>query len=114
MKNIIAKHLYWELKNNFDDIRPVLYSEADEKPTYVSDSLMDNYGITETDDTNLIFEEVVNDFKMTDKDKPYLWKLLTDFSIEKFLKDEYDYDFLCFLRCYNFSIRVMFLNNYVN
>ena len=108
MNKQIAKHLYWELKNKFDDIRPVLYSEVGEKPTYVSDSLMYNYGIDETDDTNLIFEEVVNDFKMTDKDKPYLLKLLTDFSIEKFLKDEYDYDFLLFLRCYNFSIRVCF------
>ena len=108
MNKQIAKHLYWELKSKFDDIRPVLYSEACEKPTYVSDSLMDNYGIDETDDINLIFEEVVNDFKMTDKDKPYLLKLLTDFSIEKFLKDEYDYDFLLFLRCYNFSIRVCF------
>ena len=108
MNKQIAKHLYWELKNKIDDIRPVLYSEAYEKPIYVSDSLIDNYGIDETDDINLIFEEVVNDFKMTDKDKPYLLKLLTDFSIEKFLKDEYDYDFLLFLRCYNFSIRVCF------
>ena len=106
MNKQIAKHLYWELKNKFDDIRPVLYSEACEKPTYVSDSLMDNYGIDETDDINLIFEEVVNDFKMTDKDKPYLWKLLTDFSIEKFLNDEYDYDFLLFLQYYSFSISV--------
>ena len=104
----LKQDLYWELKNKFDDIRPVLYSEVREKPTYVSDSLMDNYGIDETDDINLIFEEVVNDFKMTDKDKPYLLKLLTDFSIEKFLKDEYDYDFLLFLRYYNFSIRICF------
>ena len=106
MNKQIAKHLYWELKNKFDDIRPVLNSLEGEKPIYVSDSLMDNYGITETDDTNLIFEEVVNDFKMTDKDKPYLWKLLTDFSIEKFLNDEYDYDFLLFLQYYSFSISV--------
>ena len=106
MNKQIAKHLYWELKNKFDDIRPVLNSLEGEKPTYVSDSLMDNYGITETDDTNLIFEEVVNDFKMTDKDKPHLWKLLTDFSIEKFLNDEYDYDFLLFLQYYSFNISV--------
>ena len=106
MNKQIAKHLYWELKNKFDDIRPVLNSLEGEKPIYISDSLLDNYGITETDDANLIFEEVVNDFKMTDKDKPYLWKLLTDFSIEKFLNDEYDYDFLCFLQYYSFSISV--------
>ena len=106
MNKQIAKHLYWELKNKFDDIRPVLNSLEGEKPIYVSDSLMDNYGITETDDTNLIFEEVVNDFKMTDKDKQHLWKLLTDFSIEKFLNDEYDYDFLLFLQYYSFSISV--------
>ena len=102
----LKQKLYWELKSKFDDIRPVLYAEAGEKPTYVSDSLMDNYGIDEVDDTNLIFEEVVNDFKMTDKDKPYLLKLLTDFSIEKFLNDEYDDDFLNFLFNYNFHICV--------
>ena len=106
MNKQIAKHLYWELKNKFDDIRPVLNSLEGEKPIYVSDSLMDNYGITERDDTNLIFEEVVNDFKMIDKDKPYLLKLLTDFSIEKFLNDEQDYDFLRFLQKYNFNISV--------
>ena len=106
MNKQIAKHLYWELKNKFDDIRPVLNSLEGEKPTYVSDSLMDNYGITETDDTNLIFEEVVNDFKIADKDKPHLWKLLNDFSIEKFLNDEYDYDFLLFLQYYSFSISI--------
>ena len=102
----LKQDLYWEIKNKFDDIRPVLYAREGEKPTYVSDSLMDNYGITETDDTNVIFEEVVNDFKMPDKDKPHLWKLLTDFSIDKFLNNKQDNDFLWFLQYYNFNISV--------
>lgn len=106
MNKQIAKHLYWELKNKFDDIRPVLYAREGEKPTYVSDSLMDNYDITETDDTNVIFEEVVNDFKMPDKDKQHLWKLLTDFSIDKFLNNKQDNDFLWFLQYYNFNISI--------
>ena len=106
MKSTNTKCLYWEIKNKFDDIRPVLYSLEGEKPTYVSDSLMDNYAIDETDDTKTIFEAAVIDFNMSDKDKPYLWKLLTDFSIEKFLNYKQDNEFLNFLWNYNFSISV--------
>ena len=102
----LKQDLYWEIKNNFYDLRPVLNGFEGEKPRYISNSLLDNYGVTGTYDTKIIFEEVVNDFKMTDKDKPYLLKLLTDFSIEKFLNDEYDDDFLNFLFNYNFHICV--------
>ena len=102
----LKQDLYWEIKNNFYDLRPVLNGFEGEKPRYISNSLLDNYGVTGTDNTKIIFEEIVKDFKMKDKDKPHLWKLLTDFSIEKFLNDEYDYDFLSFLSYYNFSISV--------
>lgn len=44
---------------------------------------------------------------MSDKDKTYLRKLLTDFSIEKFLNDEQDNDFLNFLFNYNFRIGII-------
>ena len=108
MKSTTTKHLYWELVNTNGLYGAILYSSDGEEPTYESDNLLFNYGVTETDDINVIFEDFVNVFKISDEDKPYLWKLLTDFSIEKFLKNEYDYDFLLFLRCYNFSIRVCF------
>ena len=102
----LKQYLYWEIKPNFYDLRPVLNAFEAEKPRYISNSLLDNYGVTGTDDTKIIFEEIVKDFKMKDEDKPYLRKLLTDFSIEKFLNDEYDDDFLSFLSYYNFSISV--------
>lgn len=100
------KDLFWELKkDSYDDI-PVLYAGEGEEPRYEADSLMDKYDIPETTDKNLIYREVVNDFKMSDKEKQYLSKLLHDFSIEKFLDDEQDYDFLRFLHKYNFKISV--------
>ena len=102
----LKQDLYWEIKNNFYDLRPVLNGFEGEKPRYISNSLLDNYGVTGTDDTKIIFEEIVKDFKIKDKDKPHLWKLLTDFSIEKFLNDEQDNEFLKFLCKYNFSIGI--------
>ena len=48
-----------------------------------------------------IFEHVVKDFNMSDEDKPHLWKLLTDFTIEKFYNLEISYDFLNFLFKYS-------------
>ena len=106
MKSTTTKHLYWELVNTNGLYGAILYSSDGEEPTYESDNLLFNYGVTETDDINVIFEDFVNVFKISDEDKPYLWKLLTDFSIEKFLNDEYNYDFLSFLSYYNFSISV--------
>ena len=106
MNKQIAKHLYWELVNTNGLYGAILYSSDGEEPTYESDNLLFNYGVTETDDINVIFEDFVNVFKISDEDKPYLWKLLTDFSIEKFLNDEYDDDFLNFLFNYNFHICV--------
>ena len=106
MKSTTTKHLYWELVNTNGLYGAILYSSDGEEPTYESDNLLFNYGVTETDDINVIFEDFVNVFKISDEDKPYLWKLLTDFSIEKFLNDEYDYDFLLFLQYYSFSISV--------
>ena len=102
----LKQDLYWHIKKSIYDIDTYLFAAEGEKPTYGSDSLMDNYGFYETTDTKLIFEAAVIDFNMSDKDKPYLWKLLTDFSIEKFLNDEYDDDFLNFLFNYNFHICV--------
>ena len=100
------KDLFWELKkDSYDDI-PVLYAGEGEEPRYEADSLMDKYDIPETTDKNLIYREVVNDFKMSDKEKQYLNKLLHDFSIEKFLNDEQDNEFLKFLCKYNFSIGI--------
>ena len=106
MNETLKQYLYWEIKNNFYDLRPVLNGFEGEKPRYISNSLLDNYGVTSTDDTKIIFEEATKDFKIKDEDKPYLWKLLTDFSIEKFLNNEQDPGFLGFLQYYDFYIKV--------
>ena len=80
---------------------------------YFREVFCKKYGFYETKDTNLIFEDVVNVFKMTDKDKPHLWKLLTDFSIEEFLNNEQDPDFLYFLQYYDFYIKVCVNKQYL-
>ena len=103
----LKQDLYWEIKNNFYDLRPVLNAFEGEKPRYISNSLLDNYGVTGTDDTKIIFEEIVKDFKIKDKDKPHLWKLLTDFTIAKFYNLEISYDFLNFLFKYTFRISIL-------
>ena len=54
-----------------------------------------------------IFEHVVKDFNMPDEDKPHLWELLTDFTIDKFYNLEISYDFLNFLFKYNFRISIL-------
>lgn len=54
-----------------------------------------------------IFEQVIKDFKVSEADKPHLWKFLTDFSIEQFFKAEISIDFLNFLYKYNFRISLL-------
>lgn len=113
MKSTTTKHLYWEIEMNSVAYYADLYSEDGEEPTYQSDSLLFNYGIYDTHDPNLIIEVAVNDFGMSDKDKPYLWKLLTDFSIEKFLNTKQDAGFLGFLQKYGFQIKVCVNKQYL-
>ena len=67
----------------YGDILPCIYNKAD------------------------IFEQVVKDFEMPDEDKPYLWKFLTDFSIDQFFKGEISYDFIMFLLKYNFRVALL-------
>lgn len=67
----------------YGDILPCIYNKAD------------------------IFEQVVKDFEMPDEDKQYLWKFLTDFSIDQFFKGEISYDFITFLLKYNFRVALL-------
>ena len=113
MKSNTTKHLYWVLVNKYDDYELALCGEDTEGPTYGTCSLEYYYGIYSTYDKNLIFEAVFNDFKMSDKDKPHLWKLLNDFSIEKFLNTKQDPEFLGFLQKYDFRICVCVNNFYL-
>lgn len=53
---------------------------------------------------NKMFEQVVKDFKISDDDKPHLFKLLTDFTIDQLINNEVSDDFEQFLIKYNFKI----------
>ena len=99
MKSTTTKHLYWVLVNKFDNYELALCGEDTEGPTYCTSSLQYYYGIYSTYDKNLIFE--------------HLWKLLNDFSIEKFLNTKQDPEFLSFLQKYNFRICVCVNNFYL-
>ena len=52
-----------------------------------------------------IFNEVVKDFKMTDKDKLHLYRLLTSFNLDDYLDfgEYYSKEFRDFLKKYNFK-----------
>ena len=113
MQSTTTKHLYWEIKMNSIVYYVDLYSGYGEEPTYQSDSLLDDYGIYDTHDANLIFEDIVNTFGMPDKYKQHLLKLLTDFSIEDFLNNEQDPEFLGFLQYYDFCIKVCVNKQYL-
>ena len=113
MKSTTTKHLYWVLVNKYDNYELALCGEDTEGPTYGTSSLEYYYGIYSTYDKNLIFEAAFNDFKMTDEDKPHLWKLLNDFSIEKCLNAKKDPEFLGSLQKYGFRLCVLVNNFYI-
>lgn len=56
---------------------------------------------------NELFKLIVKDFKISEADKPQLFRLLTDFSIEQFFNAEISIDFLNFLCKYNFRISLL-------
>ena len=57
-------------------------------------------------DTKEIFERVVKDFEIQDKDYKYLFKVLFNLSLNSLLNYEQDVDFLDFLSRYNFKVGI--------
>ena len=53
---------------------------------------------------NELFKQIVKDFKISEADKPQLFRLLTDFSTEHLFKSEGSYEFIAFLSNYNFNL----------
>ena len=53
---------------------------------------------------NELFKQIVKDFKISESDKPQLFRLLTDFSVEQLFKSEGSYEFIAFLHNYNFNL----------
>ena len=125
----INHFLNWSIRPDNNSYYPVLRCYKNFKPMYETGLIKDKKGkVTRlpkshwdcTLDTlndkdmlpgicniNDIFEHVVKDFNMSDEDKPHLWKLLTDFTIDKFYNLEISYDFLNFLFKYNFRISLL-------
>ena len=53
---------------------------------------------------NELFKQIVKDFKISEEDKPQLFRLLTDFSPEHLFKSKGSYEFIAFLHNYNFNV----------
>ena len=53
---------------------------------------------------NELFKLIVKDFKISEADKPQLFRLLTDFSVEHLFKSKGTYEFIAFLHNYNFNL----------
>lgn len=53
---------------------------------------------------NELFKLIVKDFKISEADKPQLFRLLTDFSVEQLFKSKGSYEFIAFLHNYNFNL----------
>lgn len=126
----INHFLNWSIRPDNNSYYPVLRCYKGYKPVYETGLIKDknrkvvrlpkwigdftpqetaNYGDTLFCIYNAkdIFEQVIKDFKVSEADKPHLWKFLTDFSIEQFFKAEISIDFLNFLYKYNFRISLL-------
>lgn len=53
---------------------------------------------------NELFNKIVKDFRISDADKPQLFRLLTDFSVEHLFKSKGSHEFIAFLYNYNFNL----------
>ena len=53
---------------------------------------------------NELFKQIVKDFKISEADKPQLFRLLTDFSVEHLFKSIGIPEFIRFLYNYNFNL----------
>ena len=58
----------------------------------------------ELKNVNELFKQIVKDFKISEADKPQLFRLLADFSVEHLFKSEGSYEFIAFLHNYNFNL----------
>lgn len=100
MKNKFITNFTWELTKEYQDYENVLYGAEDMKPKYFAKHDGDITNVKE------IFERVVKDFEIQDKDYKYLFKVLSNFSLNSLLNYEQDVDFLDFLSRYNFKVGI--------
>ena len=126
----IKRYVNWSIRPDNNSYYPVLRCCKTDKPVYETGIIKSKYrkavkspkwlGDFTPQETAIygdtifclfnikeIFEQVVKDFKISEADKPHLWKFLTDFSIEQFFNAEISIDFLNFLYRYNFRISLV-------
>ena len=53
---------------------------------------------------NELFNQIVKDFRISEEDKPQLFRLLTDFSVEHLFKSKGSPEFIMFLYNYSFNL----------
>lgn len=124
---VIREMLVWSIRPKTSDYYPVLHCWMDGtlvyqngifkdkngkevslqhgKVEYSYDELRDIKDATpEYKNVNELFKLIVKDFKISEADKPQLFRLLTDFSVEQLFKSEGSYEFIAFLSNYNFNL----------
>ena len=94
----------WSIKNTKLKRCPVLiYSEADEYFTYVD---ADELHISDFISCEIMYDKVVKNFNILESEKPYLAKLMYDFSVKDLDTFDESSDFAKFLAKYNFELHV--------
>ena len=99
MKDENLHLLKWSIRLITSEEDKILYAYDGEEPIYYTrfDKLKNK---------SEIFESVVKDFKLTEVEKPFLLKLLNDFSIKECLSSNISGNFYFFLFKNNFRIEL--------
>ena len=94
----------WSIKNTKIKKCPVLiYSEVDEYFAYVD---ADELYISDFISCEIMYDKVVKNFNILESEKPYLAKLMYDFSVKDLDTFDESSDFAKFLAKYNFELHV--------
>ena len=96
--------IVWSIKNTKLKRCPVLiYSEVDEYFAYVD---ADELYISDFISCEIMYDKVVKNFNILESEKPYLAKLMYDFSVKDLYNLDKSNDFSKFLVKYNFELHV--------
>ena len=95
----------WSIKNTKLKRCPVLiYSEVDEYFAYVD---ADELHISDFISCEIMYDKVVKNFNILESEKPYLAKLMYDFSVKDLDTFDESSDFAKFLAKYNFELQIV-------
>ena len=97
--------IVWSIKNSKLKKSPVLiYSEVDEYFAYVD---ADELYISDFISCEIMYDKVVKNFNILESEKPYLAKLMYDFSVKDLDTFDESSDFAKFLAKYNFELQIV-------